>query len=221
MNKNKDKTILSLCSGTGAWEKPYIEAGYNVISITLPYYDILRTKVEKNKITFWSPKKKPIYPYMEIPINKIYGILAAPPCTMFSIARRNAKTPPNFKAGMEVVNACLKIICDCRIKNKLKFWALENPRGILRQFIGKPPFSFKHWEFEKNSQHEKTTDIWGYFNFPIKKIKEKPQINHANLDKSWQKPIAPDEYKYLNLNRTEIRAITPAGFAQAFFDKNK
>jgi len=27
---NKEKTILSLCSGTGSWEKPYVEAGYNV-----------------------------------------------------------------------------------------------------------------------------------------------------------------------------------------------
>jgi len=52
---NKDKTILSLCSGTGSWEKPYVEAGYNVISITLPYYDINLTRIEDDRLTFCSP----------------------------------------------------------------------------------------------------------------------------------------------------------------------
>ena len=27
MNKNKDKIILDLCGGTGAWSRPYKEAG--------------------------------------------------------------------------------------------------------------------------------------------------------------------------------------------------
>ena len=25
---NSEKTIISLCSGTGSWEKPYVENGY-------------------------------------------------------------------------------------------------------------------------------------------------------------------------------------------------
>ena len=69
--QNKDKIILSLCSGTGAWEKPYIENGYHVISITLPEQDVRNY----------------------IPPKNVYGILAAPPCTMFSLARTRAKTP--------------------------------------------------------------------------------------------------------------------------------
>lgn len=39
---NQDKTILSLCSGIGAWEKFYAEAGYNIISITLAEIRILK-----------------------------------------------------------------------------------------------------------------------------------------------------------------------------------
>jgi len=35
------KIILDLCGGTGAWSKPYKEAGYDVRLITLPDYDIL------------------------------------------------------------------------------------------------------------------------------------------------------------------------------------
>ena len=40
-----NKIILDLAGGSGAWSKDYEEAGYNVIVVTLPDYDILRTEV--------------------------------------------------------------------------------------------------------------------------------------------------------------------------------
>ena len=49
--KNKDKIILDLCGGTGAWSKPYKEAGYDVKIITLPDNDI-RTYQPPVNITF-------------------------------------------------------------------------------------------------------------------------------------------------------------------------
>ncbi|KKK87986.1 hypothetical protein LCGC14_2747780, partial [marine sediment metagenome] len=36
----KDKIILDLEGGTGAWSKPYGDAGYGVKNITLPYWDL-------------------------------------------------------------------------------------------------------------------------------------------------------------------------------------
>ena len=116
---NKDKIILDLCGGTGAWSKPYKEAGYDVRLITLPENDV-RTYT---------------------PPENVYGIFAAPPCTMFSLARTRAKTPRDLKQGMEIVIACLNIIWECRYKNKLAFWTLENPMGYLRQFLGVVIFS--------------------------------------------------------------------------------
>lgn len=38
---------------------------------------------------------------------------------------------------------------------------------------------------------------------------------------TWGNPKCPEEYKHLNLNRADIRAITPPGFAEAFFNANK
>ena len=35
-----NKIILDLCGGTGAWSKPYVNAGYDVRNITLPDYDV-------------------------------------------------------------------------------------------------------------------------------------------------------------------------------------
>ncbi|GAG67591.1 unnamed protein product, partial [marine sediment metagenome] len=104
------KIILDLCGGTGAWSKPYEEAGYDVRLITLPDNDV-RTY---------------------IPPDNVYGILAAPPCTMFSFARTTAKTPRDIKGALSIVDACLRII----IISKPKFWVLENPRGILRKYLG-------------------------------------------------------------------------------------
>ena len=37
---NRDKIILDICGGTGAWSKPYKEAGYDVRVITLPEFDV-------------------------------------------------------------------------------------------------------------------------------------------------------------------------------------
>ena len=37
---NSKKIILDLCGGTGAWSKPYADAGYDVRVITLPEWDV-------------------------------------------------------------------------------------------------------------------------------------------------------------------------------------
>src|SRR5579859_5582203 len=124
MKDDKSKRIiLDLCGGTGAWSKPYRDAGYDVRLITLPKQDIL---------TYTPPQN-------------VYGILAAPPCTMFSIARQTstAKEPTDMRKGMLTVRACLEIIWECTYEGNLQFWSLENPgSGRLKRFLGKPAFEF-------------------------------------------------------------------------------
>ena len=195
------KVILDLCGGTGSWSKPYKEAGYDVRIITLPEQDVRDY----------------------IPPENVYGILAAPPCQMFSRARTTAKTPRDLRQGMELVKACLNIIWECRYEPKhkkdgaLKFWALENPMGILRQFLGKPAFTFQPYEFGAN--YSKMTDLWGYFNIPkIKKTeltkdeKQKCKINNRKL---------PSILDITGSKQSARRATTPQGFAKAFFMSNK
>ena len=136
---NENKIILSLCGGTGAWEEPYRQHPdiYDVRNITLPEFDILKTEILEKDIVFAGEHRRSV-----ILKNKVYGILAAPPCTMFSFARTNAKKPRDLKEGFEVVNACLNIIWSCMemqqdTKRKtlpLRFWALENPNGMLKYF---------------------------------------------------------------------------------------
>ena len=197
MSENSNKIILDLCGGTGAWSKPYKDAGYDVRVITLPDYDVR---------TYEPPKG-------------VYGILAAPPCTMFSLARTTAKTPRDLRLGMETVEQCLRIIWEARHKSKLAFWAMENPKALLRQFMGKPPFSFDASEFGET--YNKATDIWGYFNPPTKG--EYTHHGEATRLNSRALPPIPTDYKKdPGMTNQQIRrSITPSGFANAFYKANR
>ena len=208
------KIILDLFGGTGAWSKKYKEAGYRVINVTLPDFDILKTEIrsqEKYNIVFIGVKVEPIK------TSDVYGILASPVCTMFSLARTRAKTPRDLRQGMELVIPCLNIIWECRYDHKLAFWCLENPMGYLRQFLGKPVFTFDPCDF--GDPYTKKTDLWGYFNIP-KKNRVEPEFVDFESGKRMSKMHYDTSYKS-GEKRKILRAITPPGFAKAFCEANK
>lgn len=230
------KIILDLCGGTGSWSAPWKEAGFTVHNITLPDFDITKAYIGNALIIF------PITGGGEliVPPDDVYGILAAPPCTHFSNARTNAKTPRDLKGAMEIVNKCIEIIQACQYGiysdqskvSPLKFWALENPwYGRLRWFIGNPVYTFDPWEF--GDPYKKKTAIWGYFNFPKKSYGqagdvltkeqiEKHKTNSQELPKfdyMASKDIHPEHFG--KFDRQTRRSITPKGFASAFFKANK
>lgn len=216
---NGNKIILDLCGGTGSWSKPYKDAGYDVRVITIPENDVRTYK---------------------LPDEPIYGILAAPPCTMFSDARTHAKLPRDLRGGMEIVQACLNLIYEAQYRtvsdqqkySPLRFWSLENPwYGRLKWFLGNPIFTFSPWEF--GDAYKKKTAIWGYFNQPIKTHTsenevltteqiEKHKTNSQQLPKfdyMASKDIHPEMFG--KLTRQARRSITPQGFANAFFKVNQ
>ena len=184
---NKDKIILHLCADTGSDSLPYREAGYDVRCIG-----------------------KAIGVENFHPPENVYGIIANPPCTMFSIARTRAKTPRDLREGMKLVTECLRIIWEARFKNKLAFWVIENPRGYLRQFLGKPAMTFMHCHF--GDEGGKPTDLWGYFNFPRKLFPcAKPARGKFNTESAW----------YNKFRSPEKRSLASPKFAQAFFEVNQ
>ena len=210
MNSNaKEKIILDLCGGPGSWSRPWQLNGYDVRIITLPEYDVRTYKPPKN----------------------VWGILAAPPCTEFSnlncIAENRHR---DFEAGLEIVNACLRIIGECIPT----WWALENPRGHLRDFLGPPDMTFQPWEY--GDPWTKATDIWGDFNIPPKKYsrwedvpnkiplytrKGRNKPNFAFLHKSAWKNIPQLSWHHQPETDAEFRAMTPPAFAWAFYEANK
>ena len=192
------RIILDLCGGTGSWSKPYKDNGYDVRVITLPDNDVRKYEPPKN----------------------VYGILAAPPCDQFSFAKTTGKAR-DLKDAWSIVRACLDIIAKCNhITNPyaktttLKFWCLENPHGLLKRFLGKPCYEFNPYDF--GDDYKKNTPLWGWFNFPIKNPIE---CNAVKFDRMKSKDIHPEYFG--KFDRKTRRAMTPQGFANAFYEVNK
>lgn len=201
---NNNKIILDLCGGSGAWGKPWKDAGFEVINATLPKYDVTKTRFFEHFMDIGDGTS-----FESIWYKDVYGILAAPPCTEFSKAKTTA--PRDFEKGMETIKACLEIVWQIQMVHKLKFWALENPEGLLSRFLGYPPYRFEQWWF--GNDRCKPTHIWGHFKEPKRKYYEKSMFYEKaahNKNADW----------YSNATAAE-RAITPAGFAKAFYEANK
>jgi len=139
------------------------------------------------------------------PDENVYGILAAPPCTRLagSGARwwKEAGLSALFEA-LAIVDACIRMVAICQPK----FWCLENPVGRLVHYLGKPKMYFNPCDY--GDPYTKKTCLWGDFNIPKKN------------------PIEPIEGSKIHLyppskNRSALRAITPPGFAKAFFESNR
>jgi hypothetical protein len=191
--QNKDKIILDLCSGTGSWSRPYADAGYDVRIVTLPDNDVR----------------------LYIPPDNVYGILAATPCDQFSIAKHfhgKGNYTHDFRAGLEVAAACCRII----LTANPVFWAIENPaNSLLKKWLKEPALTFNPWEF--GDPYQKSTAVWGQFNKPKTTVRKKPDgLVKFSMLKS--KEIYPQFYGVYT--RQERRAITPPGFAQAFYEAN-
>lgn len=205
-NTKPRKLILHLCADIGSDSQPYRDRPDE--------YEVICVGKEIGVENYTPP-------------NGVYGIIANPPCTMFSIARTKAKTPRDLNEGMRLVKECLRIIwiCQARIENEhqkhspLKFWALENPAsGYLRWFLGKP--AFEYCQSEYGQIFTKRTALWGHFNTPYRPF----------METVMQDGIKSLGRKYSAKTRA-IRAVSEDGdggwkakcpelFAKAFFEAN-
>ena len=165
------------------------------------------------------------------PPDNVYGIIANPVCTEFSIAK-GFHIEGDLRKGMFLVNHCLRIIKECNPT----FWVIENPAtGKLKDFLGKPDFIYQPWEF--GSPWTKKTALWGKFNKPnkifsnwgdVEKIeslyirgnRKKPSLVY--LHKSDKYKIKEWEWAYDLINDDmSLRSMCSDGFAKAFYEENK
>ena len=184
-----NKIIVDLCGGTGAWSAPYLEAGYDVRLVSLPGTDVRS---------------------YEPPVN-VYGVLAAPPCTHFSVSGAQywkAKDADGRTfADITILTACLMIIA----RVKPVFWAIENPVGRMRNMLGPPDLIFNPCDF--GDPWTKKTYLWGEFNPPALHLVT--PIRYCRQG-SWIQQLGGSSQK-----TKKLRAITPPGFARAFFEANR
>jgi hypothetical protein len=211
------RLILDLCAGTGAWSEPYRLAGYEVVRVTLPLQDVR---------TFQPPERE------------VWGVLAAPPCTHFSVSGARWWKEKDRRGltweGLGVVQACLRLI----ERVQPTWWALENPVGRLRRYLGPPRYSFQPYEY--GDPWLKRTCIWGTAARPRGTPVSPPTggpgrwrvslTNHlsptptpAQLAKLVKTGMIPADWVHRlgpSPERATLRAITPPGFAKAFFEAN-
>lgn len=144
--RTDNRIILDLCGGTGAWSKPYADAGYDVRILDIEEGDDIKM--------------------LKQPDEPIYGILAAPPCK--DLAGSGArwwkdKGEAALLDALSIADACLRIA----MVTKPVFWALENPVGRLRRFYGPPTLIFNPYDY--GDAYRKKTCLWGRFNVPMKR----------------------------------------------------
>lgn len=202
---NGEKIILHLCADTGSDTKPYQDAGYDV-----------RLIGSKIGVENYHPPKN------------VYGIVANPVCTEFSIATGFHKAG-NYEKGLFLVRECQRIIAEC----DPTFWVIENPAsGRLKDFLGKPIMTYEPWYF--GSPWTKKTALWGKFNKPERKYQHwedvpkipalyvrpgRPKPSIAFLHKSAVKLI-PEFAAFTPDSDMEFRSLCSQQFAQAFYEAN-
>lgn len=136
------KTILHLCADIGSDSAIYADNGYNVIKIG-----------------------KDIGVENYNPPSDVYGVIANPVCTEFSIAQ-GFHVQKDTEKGMFLVRHCQRIIA----ATKPSFWVIENPAsGRLKDFLGEPDFQYEPWQY--GSPWTKKTALWGNFKIPAPKYK--------------------------------------------------
>lgn len=200
------KTILHLCADTGSDTKPYRDAGYNVVLVGSAI-----------GVENYHPPKD------------VYGVIANPVCTEFSIARGFHK-PGDYEKGMFLVRECLRIVEECNPH----FWVIENPAsGRLKDFLGPPVITYEPWHF--GSPWTKKTALWGKFNAPSRvyqKWEDVPKIPELYVRPGRGKPSMAFLHKnavrhipeFAGFNPDsdmEFRSLCSQKFAQAFFDANR
>jgi hypothetical protein len=201
------KTILHLCADIGSDSKPYQDN---------PEYEVILIGKDIGVENYNPPEN-------------VYGVIANPVCTEFSIASGFHKKG-NHELGLFLVEHCQRIIKQCNPK----FWVIENPAsGKLKDYLGMPKMTYEPWQY--GSPWTKKTALWGEFNIPkpiynkwqyvpkneklyIRPERGKPSL--AFLHKSAIKNI-PEFNCFAVNDDMSFRSLCSQGFAKAFFEANK
>ncbi len=183
-------TILSLCDFTGEWSRPYEEAGYHVVRVDLKHGQDVR-----------------LFRHLG---ERVHGILAAPPCDHFALSGARwweGKGEPAILEGLAIVDACLRAVAIYRPE----WWALENPVGRLRRWLGAPAWSFNPCDF--GDPYTKRTCLWGHFTPPMPLYAPTARLACA--------PTLGSKMHRMWSRQKAEKSETPKGFARAFFEANR
>ena len=134
--------VLDLCTEFGSETAAFRDRGHEVVMLG----------IEGNVDIICDVRQ--YYPL----INDKYDVIFFhPPCDQYSIANWRLGACKDRHPDMSIIWAGMRIIETL----KPNHWIMENPRGCLRHFIGKPQVTIKYGDFGHYCQ--KPTDLWGVF----------------------------------------------------------
>lgn len=203
-------TVLSLCDRTGNMVKPWLDAGYDAITVDV------QEQINPH------PRRKHLQEDVrgaEDILLRVDFVAAFPPCTHFAVSGARWFRDKGLDVlieALEIVNACRKI---CEASGAP--WMLENPVGTLstitETYWQPPSHSFDPCDY--GDPYTKKTLLWtgGGFVMP-------PVVKPGDMfaDPTWVEPTEGSKMHKLppSPERADLRSETPMGFAQAVFLAN-
>jgi hypothetical protein len=197
--ENRGKIVLSLFDETGIWANPWALAGYDVRTIDLAAdgVDVMDINPE------WFDNNMP-----EVAGGDVHMVLAACPCTEFSVAGNKFKpggVEEKENAQQKQDDAAALVHQTMAIIDYLypKYWAIENPVGTIERLGGLPKARLTFHPHHFGFPYSKKTLIWGNFHADLPTANVDPQDYLPGLPKTkenrrrgeWQEeyyPEAPD-----------------------------
>lgn len=201
--------VLSLCDRTGVMVQPWLDAGYEAITVDLQgVYD------ERCALAGWTIVGGDVREFT--PPDDVAIVFAFPPCTHLAVSGARwwrDKGPAVIGDALSIVDACWRICVDSGAP-----WMIENPVGRLSTLWCKPDFLFDPYEFAgwadapDAEAYTKRTCLWtgGGFVLPDKRPHPLGAIHGSLFHRT---PPSAD--------RGDVRSVTPQGFARAVFDANQ
>lgn len=184
--------VIDLCSGLGGASAAFDQDNVIKIDIERQFKPTIQADVQN------LPLRSDLKPNLAI---------FAPPCDCFSIASvyrhwtKDGKPKPETKDAIQLVKKGIEEIH--RINPR--YWIMENPRGMLRKVIGKPPHTIRASDY--GASWKKPTDLWGNVPFPM-----------LQATRTWQKARRGYNGCTMPVRNPAKRAVWPYGLSEAVRD---
>ena len=139
--------IWDICCGTKSVSNIWREHGHEILTLDI---DPKCSPDICTDIMSWE--------YTDFSLEDPDVIWCSPPCTHYSIARTNAKTPRDLIGSDAMVQRCLAIIAFWRPK----YWFIENPQtGLLKNRAVVQGLNFKDVDYcMYGAPYRKRTRLW-------------------------------------------------------------
>ena len=198
-------TVISICDRTGNMVLPWLEAGYEAITIDLQEQvnpHPARTHLIQN-VTHLEPE----FALKHSPV----GVFCFPPCTDTAVSGARWFRSKGLRAliqALNIVSACQEVA-----EASGAPWMLENPVSTIATYWREPDHTFHpsdYTGFELGDNYTKKTCLWIGNGFvmpdPFMAATDAPD------DRIHKAPPGPD--------RANFRSATPMGFARAVYLAN-